>query len=64
MGSSVADLKPGGGGQKVVGQLLQDGGAGGATVWGGDVVTYPKDRAGPGELPAKGLGPDHWKTTT
>ena len=61
--AAVADLKPGGGGQEGVGQLLQGGGAGGADVWGGDGGTYTKDRAGPGEIPARIRAPDHWKTT-
>ena len=27
------------------------------------MVNYPEDRAGPGELPARGRAPDHQKTT-
>ena len=62
-GESVADLKPGGGGQEGVGQNFQGDGAGGAPVRGGDMGTYPTDRAGPVELPARGRAPDHQKTT-
>ena len=62
LGASVADPKPGGGGQEGVGQLFQGGGAGGVAVRGGDMDTYPKDRAGPEELPTRGRAQDHRKT--
>ena len=50
------------GGKEGAGKLLQGGGAGGATVWGGDVGAYPKDRAGAGELHAWGHASDNRKT--
>ena len=44
----ISDIDPGGGGSKGVGTFLQSGGAGGVSVWGGDVGDYPSDGAGPG----------------
>ena len=44
----IADIYPRGGGSESVGSFLQSGVAGGVTVWGGDVVDYPSDGAGPG----------------
>ena len=64
LGVSVADSKPGGGGQEGIRKFLQGGGAGSVAVRGINVGTYPKDRAGPGELPARGSAPDHRNTTT
>ena len=63
LGVSVADSKPGGGGREGVGKLFQGGGTGSVAVQGGNMGTYPEDRAGPGESPARGRAPDHRKTT-
>ena len=59
---AVTDFEPGRGRQEVIRKFIQGGGAGGTTVRGGDVGADPKDRAGAGELHARGRAQDHWET--
>ena len=63
LGTAGKDLEQGRGVQEGVGDVIQRGGAIGATVRGRDVGAEPTDREGAGELHAWGRAQDHRETS-